>query len=365
MKQAHIIGMGTWLPTTVKTNADWPAEFVEKTRSRDADRTFNDIPASSDELATEICREHLRKEANDPFLGAVLRHVSDPTTTASEAEAEAATMALIDAGLGAEQIDMVLAYAVVNDRPAPLAGPAACHLVGISQARIVYIDVVCASAVMQLEIARAFIGSGMARNVLCMQSHLMLRTVPKMHPASPGLGDAASAFIVSDAQRGFKARSLEVVGNYSFTHPEEFETVCFVRGHGKEADTPWHEAGSSFHPGSRAPERLKTLMSDTVKFGAQTLVEASIECDVNPHELDVIAAVQPRGFMPGAIAQRLGLPFEAAVTTYERVAHLGACGPVFNLVEARSRGLLTRGKTVGMYGQGAGFTRAGAILKVI
>jgi len=63
---------------------------------------------------------------------------------------------------------------------------------------------------------------------------------------------------------------------------------------------------------------------------------------------------QPRGFIPHAIAERLGLPRSCAVTTYEDIAHLGACGPVFNLARARSLGRTPRGALIGMYGQGAG-----------
>ena len=51
------------------------------------------------------------------------------------------------------------------------------------------------------------------------------------------------------------------------------------------------------------------------------------------------------------------------MTTYETVAHLGACGPVFNLARARTLGRTPRGTLVAMYGQGSGFTRAAAILE--
>lgn len=53
-----------------------------------------------------------------------------------------------------------------------------------------------------------------------------------------------------------------------------------------------------------------------------------------------------------------------SLTTYERVAHIGGCGPVFNLATARAEGRLKRGDAVALYAQGAGFTRAAAILEV-
>jgi 3-oxoacyl-[acyl-carrier-protein] synthase III len=75
--------------------------------------------------------------------------------------------------------------------------------------------------------------------------------------------------------------------------------------------------------------------------------------------------VQPRGFIPGAIAEHLGLPRERAVTTYSHIAHVGACGPVFNLERAREEGRLEKGSLSALYAQGAGFTRAAAILEEV
>ena len=74
--------------------------------------------------------------------------------------------------------------------------------------------------------------------------------------------------------------------------------------------------------------------------------------------------MQPRGFIPHAIAEHLGLSRAHAVETYERIAHVGVCGPVFNLARAREAGRLWRGAHAVMYAQGAGFTRAAAILEV-
>ena len=97
-------------------------------------------------------------------------------------------------------------------------------------------------------------------------------------------------------------------------------------------------------------------MADTIRVAAD---RGSTPVD----RLGVIASVQPRGFIPGAIAERLGLPRSCAVTTYPRVAHLGACGPVFNLMQARDDERTAPGTLVALYGQGAGFTRAAAILE--
>ena len=104
-------------------------------------------------------------------------------------------------------------------------------------------------------------------------------------------------------------------------------------------------------------------MRDTVAYGSETIRVAASRASIDASDIDVIASVQPRGFIPHAIAEHLGIPRARAVETYADIAHVGVCGPVFNLQRARTMNLLSAGTHVAMYAQGAGFTRAAAILE--
>jgi len=348
-----IVGIGTWLPETVRTNDAWPPAFAERLR-RGGDRTFNDIPPSEDPESAAIVARDLAHEADDPFIGAKVRRVADPTMTSPEAEARAGMAALHDAGALPGDVDLVLSYAVVPDDIGAVNPASVAHRIGAKRATALGIEAACATAVSQLDIARAYITAGLANTVLLTQSHLILRAMPMEHPAAPGLGDGASALVVARGN-GFAIRST-----FSVTHGEEFESIAWMRG---QDAPPWWQAGNDFRLGSRAPERVKWLMRDTVTYGADTIRTAADRGSTPVDRLGVIASVQPRGFIPGAIAERLGLPRSCAVNTYETIAHLGACGPVFNLMRARSDGRTAPGTLVALYGQGAGFTRAAAILE--
>ena len=97
-------------------------------------------------------------------------------------------------------------------------------------------------------------------------------------------------------------------------------------------------------------------------MGVSTMEETAQAEGISPHRIDTLCAVQPRRWTSAAIAECLGLDQDAAVHTYESVAHLGGCGPVVNWHEARRLGKLTSGSTLGIYAQGAGFVRMGAIV---
>jgi 3-oxoacyl-[acyl-carrier-protein] synthase III len=120
--------------------------------------------------------------------------------------------------------------------------------------------------------------------------------------------------------------------------------------------------------GSCDSEKARRLVQDTVRIGAETVTEAARRSDIPLSSIAAFACVQPRGWIPGAIAETLGLATRVAPTTFDELAHLGPCGVVTNLIEARRRGLLTsRGNgdpaVAAIYAQGAGFTRASVLLR--
>jgi 3-oxoacyl-[acyl-carrier-protein] synthase-3 len=353
---AAIVGIGTWLPEQIRTNAAWPPAFFERAQ-QPGDRTFNDIPAPLDARAAAIVERDLAAEALDPMLGASRRHLAEANLSSAEAEAHAGRAALADAGIDAADIDLVLSYAIVPDRVAPQTGPAVAHLVGAHRAQAIAIETACASSLSQLEIALAYVRSGLAKHVLLTQSHLVLRAFPLLHPACPGLGDAASALVVSSGP------GLSILSTFGQTHGEHATSVCWVRGGDDASDTPWWRAGGDLRIGSRRPEAAKFLMRETVSFAADAVKQAARRAQIDVERIAVLASVQPRGFIPGAIAEHLRLGRERAVGTYHEIAHVGACGPVFNLRAAREQGRLEPGALVALYGQGAGFTRAAALLR--
>jgi 3-oxoacyl-[acyl-carrier-protein] synthase-3 len=354
---AAIVGLGAYLPETIRTNDHWPSSFRERVFQSE-DRTFNDIPLPLDAEAAAIIERDLALEAHDPMLGTRLRRVADDTLTSAQAEAWAAEAALRDAGINAEDVDVLLSYAAVPDRIAPATGTRVAQLIGARKAAVIPVDTACASALTQLDVARAYVESGLAKIVLLTQSHLLLRALPSLHPATPGLGDAASAIVVT------RGAGLQIRAGVSISHGDHALSVTWIRGSDDTTDTPWWRAGGDMRLGSRNLEGAKFLMRETVTFGARTVQEAALRAGLPVDRIEVLASVQPRGFIPHAIAERLGLGRERAVTTYDELAHVGVCGPVLNLLKARDQGRLRPGALVALYGQGTGFTRAATLLEV-
>lgn len=353
--KAAILGLGQWLPETIRENSAWPGGF-SGLAAASTDRELADAPPlSPDDRLDAIVARHIAPELSDPFLGSVRRRVADESISACEAEAGAARAAIEDAGIDAKDIDVVLSWAVVPDWPSPPSAPKVAQLVGATGAMGFGVDAACATILGQLLMAAALIESGRARHVLITGSHLVARAFRLLHPASPSVGDAATAVVVGPSERS------GILAVHGASHGEFYDAVCWRRA----KDVPWYRQGGEMYMGTYDPEAARRLVHDTLRFGVQTVRQAADRAGVAVDSIDMLACVQPRKWIPAALAEGLGLSPEVAPQTYEELGHLGACGVVTNLIEGRRRGLLSRRKpaTVCMYAQGAGFTRAAAIVR--
>jgi 3-oxoacyl-[acyl-carrier-protein] synthase III len=169
------------------------------------------------------------------------------------------------------------------------------------------------------------------------------------------VGDAATAIVVGpSARRG-------ILAAHAISEGLHYDAVAWRRARGN--DTRWFEPGGASYLGSYAPEAARALILGTVRIAAGTVREASVMAGVPLDRIRVLASVQPRRWIPAAIAEALGLDPAIAPTTFDDHAHLGGCGVIANLLEARRRGRITKGDIVALYAQGAGFTRAAALLE--
>lgn len=351
--RAGILGLGQWLPEKVRTNDYWPKEFVEAHGKR-AQAEFTEVQVNPDgDAIDQLVAKYASSEKDDPFLGAIERRVASDDMRTHIVELAAAEDALKNAGLDGSCIDLVISYSTIPDRVSPPPATLIAHAVGAHNAVGFGIAAACASSIIGLDIATAFIESGQANFVLLTQSHLMTRAFPVMHPASPNIGDAATAIVVGKVNNG------GILALKKITHGEYYDAVMVAR---RKDDAIMCHPGGHISVGSYNSEQAAYLVYNTVRFGATTINEALAQTTIKPADIDVVASVQPRQWVPKAIAESAGINSGLAVETFKTYAHLGACGPIVNLIEARKRNMLKAGSKVALYGQGAGFTRAAAVI---
>lgn len=347
---AQIVGLGLELPARVRTNAEWPARFSARfsaLRARDLTR----IDPAADEIGAIAARWATTTE-RDPFRGARERRIAE--VTSSELAALAAKAALADAGLSPGDVDVVLSHALVPERVSPPDAARVAHLVGVRRGGAYGLDAVCASVVAQLVVAAALVESGRARHVLLVQSHVVSPTLDLDQPASAIFGDAASALVVGPGRSG-----EGLVGDVAATDGALHRAVSFERGDG----SPWWAGGPALHPGSADRGATETMTSRLLHFGVDTVRALLDRTGLRALDVDVLATIQPAAWYPSALAEAVGVPVERAPTTFEAMAHVGACGVVANLLAARRAGRLVPGAHVVLYAHGAGMNRVAALVR--
>ncbi len=361
MNCAGIVGMGLWIPESIRRNDAWPESFVRAfQQQRDARRShdFTDIErTSSDRPYDELFVRHAGPYDDDPFKGATKRHVADSGVPTVHGDAAACRLALADGGLNAGDIDLLLSSAVVQDLLAPSNGPAIQHLVGCVRAPGIGVEAYCASTLAQLDLASGLVESGRARFVLCVVSHQLARINDLELPSSPIFGDGSAAFVVGRVPEG-RGLVRMVRGGDGSLHGAV--THAFKNTPGA---TWWLDATGPIVPGINDLTAAKKITRNALAYPIDTIRELCAAVDMRTSEIAALATIQPLPWYQAALADGLAIAPERVPSTFSEYAHLGGAGVIANLLEARRRGFLVDGAKVVLYAHGAGITRYAAMLR--
>ncbi|HWN67497.1 MAG TPA: hypothetical protein VNM90_07640, partial [Haliangium sp.] len=111
-ESVEILGLGAWLPETVRTNEWWPRGVVqswrEHYRAQGVERRAHAGPTLDPSAGQARVAAAIARLAEDPFQGSRERRVLDEQITPSEMEARACQRALEKSGLAPSGIDFVL-----------------------------------------------------------------------------------------------------------------------------------------------------------------------------------------------------------------------------------------------------------------
>jgi len=356
---AKIVGLGEYIPDNIRKNEDWSPELV-KSFEEHLSRELVDVNSEGYQNLDPYTLQGFKQEAGDPFLGGIERRIAPDGITAFDGELAACRMALKNAGLSPKDVGVILSGTTVPEIPNfPLAYRIG-HELGCTNFWGAEVDVACAGGIIQLELARNLIECGLHGSnklVLCTQSHFMSRGIPMGHPASPCIGDGATAILVGpDNYIGH-----EIITIKAETHGEYYNAVTWRRKEG--ATQSWYKEGPDYYLGSFNKEGARDLVLNTIKLGAQTTKEALEKANLSPEDLDFFVSVNPRDWVPFGIVKQMGLTEDKTLSTFKKYGHFGGAGPWVNLQEAEKTNRIQSGNIVGVYAQGAGFTRAAAIIK--
>lgn len=282
------------------------------------------------------------------------RRIADEGMVTSDLAKEAALKALDDAGMTADQLDLIIVATITPDTIFPSCACAVQGKINATNAAAFDISAGCTGFVYALSVARDLVSSGRYDNILVIGAEILSKIV-NWHDRNTCVlfGDGAGAAIVRPC-----ALDQGIV-------------ECVLRSDGSRGDVLVLPAG-----GSRMPASHKTVESElhyiqmkgnlVYRFAVNVMVEAAVEvlnkANLKEDDIDFVIPHQANQRLIDLAAERLG----TSDKIYSNIARLGntsAASIPIALDEAARLGKLKSGDMVLLVGFGAGLTWGSAILK--
>ncbi len=326
-----LAGTGSYMPSRVLTNAD-----LER------------MVDTSDEWITT------RTGIKERRMAAEGEHTSDMASRAAQA-------ALVDAGIKADELDLILVSTATPDMFFPSTACLVQAQIGARRAVCMDISAACSGFLYALEIARQMIASGSMRTAVVIGAEKLTSITDWTDRNTCVLfGDGAGAAVLrrkdegeGDSTRGFVASVMHSDGNYGhILNMPGGATRCPVT---KENIDLRHNT-------------LKMNGKETFKQAVTAMAQASLEViEQAGLTIDDIACIIPHQAnirIIDAIADRLKIRQDRFMVNLDRYGNTGAAAVGIALDEARRTHRVKPGDKILMVVFGSGLTWASAIVEL-
>jgi len=321
-----IAGVGYAVPNAVMPNCELLKEFPDKTEA-------------------EIIK----------LTGIRERRYAADGETATSLAVTAVQHALAQAKMDVKSIDGVIMATLLPDQPVPSMASALAQQLGIPHALAFDLNAACAGWLYALEVGRAFIHGGTAKNLIVVTAELLSRiTNPKDHNTAFLFGDGAGAAILTNAPGGHRLARMALSG--------DADQFTAIQRPGGGATLPFP------HPGGHDRDEFYLQMNGAAVFKHAVIAFANeIEATLARHKLkpaDIawIVPHQANERILRAVGKRVGIPYEKFVVTIAKYGNTSAASVSMALGWAAEEGIFRAGDKIIFCSVGAGLTFAGGLL---
>ena len=270
---------------------------------------------------------------------------------------KAAKNAIEKAGINPEEIDLILA---ASSAPPDLYPAIACHIhkrLEISKPVPAFdITAACSGLIYGLSIAKAYIASGMYKNILIVATDNNSRLLDWTDRGTSILfGDGAGAMVVTQAEDGVDdIIAIDIKADGNFGHLIELPFS------GKNCPL--------VEPNEVQPAGIKMNGRGVYTFVAKVLpqyVEQLLaDAGVSPGEIDYLIPHQANMRIIQAVQERLGYSDEKVISNIKYYGNTSAASIPIAMAEGVEKGKVKLPSTAVLCGFGAGMTWGGAIVRL-
>lgn len=308
------------------------------------------VPNSELETIVDTSDDWIRSRT-----GIVNRRRAEPEVASSDLGAEAARRALADAGIQAEELDMIIVGTMTADSAMPATACIIQDKLGAYNCGAFDVSIACSGFAYALAVGAQFVATGTARKVLVVGADVMTRVLNFEDRTTCVLfGDGAGAVVLAPVEEGFGVLSVSLGAD--------------GRG-GKHLIIP---AGGGRIPHNTpgvnpADFYLQMDGKEVFKFAVQTMGKAALaaveKAGLKPDDVTLFIPHQANIRIIEAATKRLGLPRERVFVNLENYGNT-SCGSIpLALSEARDQGRLKKGDIVVLVGFGGGLSWGAVALR--
>lgn len=293
---------------------------------------------------------------DDPFFRGVReRRFASPDYTSAQLGALATRELFARTGTRPESVDVVITSCVLTDLLANGIGAAVQHMVGASRATMINVDTNCTSYLSSLNVARAFIESGMAKTVVVVTVTNFISRMPEYQRSRSSwvLGDGASATLMTAGTRSILSSHERSLGqNYGLLLLES-EQVGGVQ-------KAYWEGGGGPLTVNFAPDLLDNIRENATELLPDAVKRCIADAGLTPDDIAMLITHQPNELFLAAWRERIGIGPPRAFDTLDHYGNLFMGSIPVTLAEAIELGKIRRGDVLafGTFANGGDFVSA-------
>lgn len=280
---------------------------------------------------------------NSFFRGVAERRFASPDHTSAELGAEACRKLFDRTGVAAEDVDLIIYHCMFNDTFWPGIGPAVQSAVGASKAAVLQVDTSCCSWLSGLQTARAFIESGIHRNVVVLTVTNFVSRLPEFQKSRRSwvLGDGATATLVAPGERS-------VLSAYEVSHGENYGLLRFEPDVVEGVFKNYWERGCGPITVNFTKDRLERIRDNAMSLVPDAVAETLSRAGLTTDEVALLITHQPNESYLREWRERTGIGEPRAHDTLAKYGNLFAGSIPVTVADALDEGRVKPGDVLAL-----------------
>lgn len=328
-KTCFIAGIGAYVPTLVIDN-------------RNCSEYFPDIDEEYIEKVTGIQER---------------RYLEEGATT-SDMAVSAGKRALKEAGISAEELDLVILATTTPDMPLPATACAVIEKLGCPKIPAFDLAAACSGWLYGLSVGKQFIQTGVYRRILVIAAEAMSRFTDRTDRATAFLfGDGAGAAVLTgDEERKGKGHVLKNI---------------ILKADSSGYDIIYRKTGGSSHPPGVEPGQGDEywymdggrMFREAVSSFSNVILEVLKDAHISTSHIDRMVPHQANQRILRAVAKKTGIQYEKVFLNIHKYGNTSAASIPIALDELSRSGGVKPEDVVLLCAVGAGLTSAGCLVR--